>query len=92
MLRATVVQLRYIPPPIVSYTYTNTIAGKIFNNRMVIEELDMDRGTADMECDCRSSNYYCSPILLARTERKLFLFNPFPFVRAFVDSDHVRLS
>ena len=26
------------PPPIVSYTYTRTIAGKIFNNRKVVNE------------------------------------------------------
>ena len=29
------------PPPIVSYTYTTTIAGKIFNNRKVVNELNM---------------------------------------------------
>ena len=29
------------PPPIVSYTYTRTIAGKIFNNRKVVNELNM---------------------------------------------------
>ena len=29
------------PPPIVSYTYTKTIAGKIFNNRKVVNELNM---------------------------------------------------
>ena len=28
------------PPPIVSYTYTRTIGGKIFNNRRAVEELD----------------------------------------------------
>ena len=26
------------PPPIVSYTYTRTIAGKIFNNRKVAQQ------------------------------------------------------
>ena len=29
------------PPPIVSYTYTRTIVGKIFNNRKVVNELNM---------------------------------------------------
>ena len=45
------------PPPIVSYTYTRTIAGKIFNNRKVVNELNMDCGTAGMVCSCNSSRY-----------------------------------
>ena len=45
------------PPPIVSYTYTRTIAGKIFNNRKVVGELNMDCGTAGMVCSCNSSRY-----------------------------------
>ena len=45
------------PPPIVSYTYTRTIAGKIFNNRKVVNELIMDCGTAGMVCSCNSSRY-----------------------------------
>jgi len=49
------------PPPIVSYTYTKTIAGKIFNNRKVVDELDMDRRTDDMECSCSSSEYVYKP-------------------------------
>ena len=35
--------LRSTPPPVVSYTYTRTIAGKIFNHRKVVEELDMGK-------------------------------------------------
>ena len=45
------------PPPIVSYTYTRTIAGKIFNNRKVVNELNMNCGTAGMVCSCNSSRY-----------------------------------
>ena len=45
------------PPPIVSYTYTRTIAGKIFNNGKVVNELNMDCGTAGMMCSCNSSRY-----------------------------------
>ena len=45
------------PPPIVSYTYTKTIAGKIFNNRKVVNELNMNCGTASMVCSCNSSRY-----------------------------------
>ena len=53
--------LRHTPPPTVSYTYTRTIAGKIFNNRKVVEELDLDKGTVGMECNCSSSNYRYTP-------------------------------
>ena len=49
------------PPPVVSYTYTRTIAGKIFNNRKVVEDLNMDAGTAGMDCSCSSSNYKYEP-------------------------------
>ena len=45
------------PPPIVSYTYTRTIASKIFNNRKVVNELNMDCGTAGMVGSCNSSRY-----------------------------------
>ena len=45
------------PPPIVSYTYTRTIAGKIFNNRKVVNELNMNCGTAGMVCSRNSSRY-----------------------------------
>ena len=30
------------PLPVVSYTYTKTIAGKIFNHRKVVEQMKMD--------------------------------------------------
>ena len=40
-----------------SYTYTRTIARKIFNNRKVVNELNMDCGTAGMVCSCNSSRY-----------------------------------
>ena len=46
------------PPPIVSYTYTRTIAGKIFNNRKVVNELNMDCGTAGMVCIVGNSSRY----------------------------------
>ena len=53
--------LRNTPPPVVSYTYTKTIAGKIFNHRKVVEELDMDNGTDDIKCSCSSSSYRYEP-------------------------------
>ena len=45
------------PPPIVSYTYTRTIGGKIFNIRRTFEELDVENGTEGMQCSCSSSEY-----------------------------------
>ena len=51
------------PPPIVSYTYTRTIAGKIFNNRKVVNGLNMDCGTAGMVCSCNSSRYKYESLL-----------------------------
>ena len=45
-------------PPIVSFKYTNTIAGKIFNQK---EDLDVDIGTRDMCCDCSTSKYCYGP-------------------------------
>ena len=53
--------LRNTPPPVVSYTYTKTIAGKIFNHRKVVEELDMDNGPDDIKCSCSSSSYRYEP-------------------------------
>ena len=48
-------------PPIVSYKYTKTIAGRIFNQKKVVQELDIDRGTKDMFCDCSTSKYCYEP-------------------------------
>ena len=39
-------------PPMVSYTYTKSICGCIFNQRKVVEELKFDKGTAEMYCEC----------------------------------------
>ena len=38
-------------PPIVSFKCTKTIAVKIFNQKKVVEGLDVDIGTRDMCCD-----------------------------------------
>ena len=48
-------------PPVVTYTYTRSIAGKIFNNRKVVDDLDMDCGTQNMQCSCSSSEYCYKP-------------------------------
>ena len=44
------------PLRIVSYTYTRT-SGKIFNNRKVVNELNMHCGIVGMVCSCNSSRY-----------------------------------
>ena len=44
-------------PPVVSYTYSKTIAGKIFNHRKVVEQMNMDDGTTHLQYNCNSSNY-----------------------------------
>ena len=44
-------------PPIISYTYSRTIAGKIFNNKKVDNELNMNCGSTGMVCSCNSSRY-----------------------------------
>ena len=38
-------------PPVVSYSYTRTISGAIFNQRSVVEELDLDEGTENVCCN-----------------------------------------
>ena len=45
----------------VSYTYTKTIASRIFNQKRVVEELNVDKGTEDMYCDCNGSKYCYEP-------------------------------
>ena len=40
-----------------SFKYTKTIAGKIFNHKKTIEDLDVDVGTSNMSCDCHTSKY-----------------------------------
>ena len=48
-------------PPMVSYSYTRTISGRIFNQKSVVEELDLTRGTEGMCCDCSNSSYCYEP-------------------------------
>ena len=48
-------------PPIVSFKYTKTIAGKIFNHKKTIEDLDVSVGTSNMSCDCHTSKYCYGP-------------------------------
>ena len=48
-------------PPRVSYSYTKTIASRVFNQKKVVEELDFDSSTEDMQCDCSTCKYCYKP-------------------------------
>ena len=45
-------------PPIISYSYTKTIAGKIFNFKQSIKDLDFEIGTTNLSCDCHVSDFF----------------------------------
>ena len=49
-------------PPMVNYTYTRNISGRIFNQRSVVENLDLARGTEGMSCNCSDSRYCYEPV------------------------------
>ena len=49
--------LRLLDINIVGYKYTRTISSKIFNQKSVVKQLDLDNGTKDMECSCSSSEF-----------------------------------
>ena len=38
-----------------------TIAGRILNQKKVVEDLDVSVGTSNMSCDCHTSKYCYSP-------------------------------
>ena len=42
-----------------SYSYARTISGRIFNNKGVVEGLDV---TEDMLCECKGSSYCYEPV------------------------------
>ena len=48
-------------PPTVSYSYTKTIAGKIFNFKQTIKELDFETGTKNLSCNCHQSKFTYQP-------------------------------
>ena len=50
-------------PPTISYKYTCTkaIGGRIFNQKKVVKELDIDKGAENMCCDCSGSKYCYEP-------------------------------
>ena len=49
-------------PPIISYSYTKTIAGKIFNFKQSIKDLDFKIGTTNLSCDCHVSDFRYEPV------------------------------
>ena len=48
-------------PPTVSFKYTKTIVGRVFNQKKVVEDLDVNVGTSIMCCDCHTSRYCYGP-------------------------------
>ena len=51
-----------VTPPIVSFKYTKTIGGKIFNQKKVVEDLNVDIATSNMYCECNASEYCYGPV------------------------------
>ena len=51
-------------PPTISYSYTKTIAGKIFNFKQTINDLDFEVhvGTQNLSCSCHDSLFRCDPV------------------------------
>ena len=45
-----------VTPPTVSFKHTKTIAGRIFNQKTVVEDLDVNVGSSNICCDCHTSN------------------------------------
>ena len=49
------------PPLVVGYKYTRTISSKIFNQKSVVKQFDLDNDTKDTECSCSSSEFFYGP-------------------------------
>ena len=49
-------------PPTISYSYTKTIVGKIFNFKQSIEDIDFELGTTNLSCDCHMSDFRYEPV------------------------------
>ena len=46
----------------VSYSYTKTTAGKIFNFKQSIKDLDFEVGTTNLSYDCHMSDFRYEPV------------------------------
>ena len=49
-------------PPTISYSYTKTIAGKIFNFKHTIKYIDFYISTTNLNCDCHMSDFRHEPV------------------------------
>ena len=49
-------------PPTISYSYTKTIAGKIFNFKQCVKNIDFEVGTTGISCDCHTSHFRYEPV------------------------------
>lgn len=54
--------MQNVTPPTVSFKYTKTIAGRIFNQKKVVEDLDVNVGSSNICCDCHTSKYCYDPV------------------------------
>ena len=62
VLRRVPTLLGTTDPPTVSYSYTSTISGKVFNFRKAVKNLDFSVGTNDMSCNRSISPYNFAPL------------------------------
>ena len=53
--------MQNVTPPIVSFKYMKTIAGRVFNQKKVVEDLNIDIGTS-MCCECNANEYGFGPV------------------------------
>ena len=49
-------------PPTISYSYTKTIAGKVFNFKQTIKDLDFEIGTSNLSCESHVSDFRYDPV------------------------------
>ena len=49
-------------PPTVSFKYTKTIGGKSFNQKQVVQDLNINISVSNILCDCHNSKYCYGPV------------------------------
>ena len=49
-------------PPTISYSYTKTLAGKVFDFKQTIKDLDFEIGASNLNCNCHMSDFRYEPI------------------------------
>ena len=49
-------------PPTISFKYTKTIGGKIFNQKQVVQDLNIYVSVSNILCDCHNNKYCYGPV------------------------------